>query len=506
MRLRSDKLLFAWFCTGVFVAACSGPVRMDGGGDTPDAVQLDGSDVVDPDAPPPDVAPDVGCPMGQALCAGRCVNLQTDLSHCGGCGVSCAAGQVCNGGMCMTECTAPRMMCGMPAMCVDTSSDSSNCGACGNACSGGQTCAGGMCGCNAPSMMCGMPATCVNTATDAANCGRCGNVCAGGTVCNMGTCGCPAGQAFCGGRCIDIQSDAMNCGACGTICGPGLACSMGRCACTGTRMMCGGRCIDTASDPANCGACGNTCAGGTVCTMGSCVCATGTTLCSGACVNTMTDRNHCSGCGRACGAGNVCVGGTCSMGVDVMILIGNTGSNGVGVGNARMTLPMRLVAPLLALSGVHVGVAASAEFPVGPYGGTGDRPFRGVLEPSRDMAALGIAISNVMAAGGGDAADGGIEGLAPLVGLPVHPTSSPMVCSPGRVAGGCWRPGSRRIIVFVTDDIFHNGPDPNPMGMGLYQPYMGIMPAPATWPRFQPRLNPPGPYTAASTSTARTAR
>lgn len=37
--------------------------------------------------------------------------------------------------------------------------------------------------------------------------------------------------------------------------------------------------------------------------------------------------------------------------------------------------------------------------------------------------------------------DAMVEGIASLVGLPVHPQGVAMTCSAGRVAGGCWRPG-----------------------------------------------------------------
>lgn len=39
----------------------------------------------------PDSAPDVVCPAGQRSCAGRCVDVQTDLMNCGACGTVCAA-------------------------------------------------------------------------------------------------------------------------------------------------------------------------------------------------------------------------------------------------------------------------------------------------------------------------------------------------------------------------------------------------------------------------------
>jgi pectate lyase C len=43
----------------------------------------------------------------EELCDGECVDLTSDTSHCGACGVACAAGQSCEDGTCTTEDTSP---------------------------------------------------------------------------------------------------------------------------------------------------------------------------------------------------------------------------------------------------------------------------------------------------------------------------------------------------------------------------------------------------------------
>jgi hypothetical protein len=40
------------------------------------------------------------CKKGQKRCGGRCRNLQTDNTNCGGCGVVCPIGLPCLGGAC----------------------------------------------------------------------------------------------------------------------------------------------------------------------------------------------------------------------------------------------------------------------------------------------------------------------------------------------------------------------------------------------------------------------
>jgi hypothetical protein len=167
-------------------------------------------------------------------------------------------------------------------------------------------------------------------------------------------------------------------------------------------------------------------------------------FCGGACRDVQRDSNNCGSCGFVCPTGQACGTGTCRAAVDVTILIDTTGSNATGVSNARSYLPSRLVAPLLALSNVQIGVSYTAEFPDTRYGSTGDRPFTGVIEPTNIAGTINTAINNTMAAGGGDAADAMVEGMAPLVGLSVTTYSQALVCSSGRVPGGCWRAGRPR--------------------------------------------------------------
>jgi hypothetical protein len=75
------------------------------------------------------------------MCAGQCVNTQTDSNNCGGCGQSCGVtGTSCSQGTC--QCTAPQVVCNN--RCVDVTKDQSNCGFCGHNCQG-NPCTAGLC-------------------------------------------------------------------------------------------------------------------------------------------------------------------------------------------------------------------------------------------------------------------------------------------------------------------------------------------------------------------------
>lgn len=166
-----------------------------------------------------------GCALGLELCAGVCVSLATDSANCGGCGLSCPAGQHCSSGSC--GCPAGLSSCG--GACVDLSSDAANCGACELACAEPQVCSQGVCSasCAAGETLCGR--ACVDLSSHLTNCGECGFVCGSGMACVAGSCACPLGLTDCGNACVSLASDAANCGDCGQLCPAGAACVSGTC-------------------------------------------------------------------------------------------------------------------------------------------------------------------------------------------------------------------------------------------------------------------------------------
>ena len=274
-----------------------------------------------------------GSSCNGVVCAGSCVDTNSDPSFCGSCVNSCDdSAPKCMAGSCVAECVEPFVECDTNS-CVDTSTDPNNCGSCGGACSEGQLCSQGSCvdSCDPDSATpTECSGSCVSLANDPLNCGACGEACTSGEVCSAGQCAdsCADGLTACCGKCVDTNSDPEHCGGCADGCdsggaaatnGPcadGEVCDNGVCAasCSSGLEDCGGACVDLQTDSTNCGSCGTLCGSGLVCANGSCSnsgCDTGKTECSGSCVNLQNDPGHCGSCGNACGSGEQCSVGLC---------------------------------------------------------------------------------------------------------------------------------------------------------------------------------------------------
>lgn len=314
------------------------------------------------------------CPSAQTCCSGACVDTQANTAACGVCDRRCsvpnAAATCLNGSCAVGTCTAPFRDCNTRATdgCeANTQSDLSHCGDCGMACppraNATVTCAAGTCGftCSAGFADCDdIPGNgCeVDTRSSTTHCGRCGGACslANATAsCVAGACGiaaCTAGFGDCDGNApngceTDLRTSVSHCGTCPAAC-PGApnaipACAAGMCAitCTAGFAECDGRAgngceVDTRTSATHCGGCGRTCmlpnataaCAGSICTVGTC--ATGFADCDGVAsngceVDTRSSAGNCGACGRACAFANAAAG--CAASACVL------GACGVGFGN-----------------------------------------------------------------------------------------------------------------------------------------------------------------------------
>jgi len=258
----------------------------------------------------------LSCPEGMTECEGVCRDLQTDIYNCGMCGLTCASGNVCVDGSCTPDCPEGYTNC--TGVCKNLQNDPANCGDCGNACASGEVCFSGTCTFECPEPYIDCSGSCADLDIDHLNCGACGAACLSGQICDAGTCAnsCLAGLTLCSGACADLMRDPENCGSCATRCGSGDVCYDGTCiaACPGGFTDCSGSCRDLNSDRLNCGACETECVEGEICDSGTCTltCDTGLVDCSGVCSDLANDPDNCGTCGTICAVDEACVSGSCA--------------------------------------------------------------------------------------------------------------------------------------------------------------------------------------------------
>lgn len=91
------------------------------------------------------------CPAeNEQMCAGSCVDVTTDVDHCGECGHECHteadAEPMCDAGQCSFSCVDDALdACLEFDVCVDLETDEDHCGECGHACGDDGPCVGGVC-------------------------------------------------------------------------------------------------------------------------------------------------------------------------------------------------------------------------------------------------------------------------------------------------------------------------------------------------------------------------
>jgi hypothetical protein len=259
------------------------------------------------------------------------IDFASNLDHCGQCRNRCCPspseceGDRCNNGTCRCNggpaCQGrPTNACCGPSGCIDLTTNLEHCGQCGKRCAPGEYCRAdhervAVCVCphepdqgacdNSPGGSCCPGAGCVNINTDVDHCGRCGNDCAAGPrpqgdSCSNGNCRCGPNREQCApGQwctgvlnpeegscgCANLMEDEEHCGNCWTQCDTNETCQSGTCRCGSggsncrgqpNNFCCGGSsCVNLVSDENNCGTCGNRCRPGEQCQNGQCRCANG---------------------------------------------------------------------------------------------------------------------------------------------------------------------------------------------------------------------------------------
>ncbi len=123
-------------------------VNPDGSTDNPDGAAEDGGSDDGSVVPPPlcmgpSSPSNCVCGIGTVPCNGTCVDLMSDNTNCGMCGMACPVTQFCSFGQCGDICTLPLVFCN--GGCVDFTSDDNNCMSCGRQCAATAQCIDSQC-------------------------------------------------------------------------------------------------------------------------------------------------------------------------------------------------------------------------------------------------------------------------------------------------------------------------------------------------------------------------
>ena len=180
---------------------------------------------------------------------------------------------------------------------------------------------------------------------------------------------------------------------------------------------------------------------------------------------------------------------------DVVFNMDTTGSMGGSIDSLKNSLET-LIIPFLArrITDVGVGISRFDDFPCDPYGWNGDRPFELMQRVTTNPSAAQVAVTRLVATGGGDGPESGIESLYQLATgegrvipdcndedddeeddevVRMFDASLAHVegVSDGTIGGAGFRDTTVRIIVQITDNSTHSlgvvppaGTDPYPYG------------------------------------------
>ena len=90
------------------------------------------------------------CPAGLTACGLLCFDVSADPLNCGGCGIPCTAGQICQDGAC--QCVS-----GLTCNGACVAADGTHCGDCTTICQPGDVCSNGACSGSAPTLVTSAP-------------------------------------------------------------------------------------------------------------------------------------------------------------------------------------------------------------------------------------------------------------------------------------------------------------------------------------------------------------
>jgi len=157
--------------------------------------------------------------------------------------------------------------------------------------------------------------------------------------------------------------------------------------------------------------------------------------------------------------------------IDVFMLMDVTGSMGEELAEIADRLRTD-IAPAIytTIPDTQFGIGTFADFPMTPYGESGDSPYELRLPMTGDLVATQNVLDSLSANGGGDNHETQVEALYQVatgegLGEYIEPRAG---CLSGGAGGPCFRRDAQSTIMLFTDAPFHGGPSSRRTGAGDY--------------------------------------
>lgn len=146
---------------------------------------------------------------------------------------------------------------------------------------------------------------------------------------------------------------------------------------------------------------------------------------------------------------------------DIVVSIDTTGSMAGEISNVRNTIVNTIGAARVLVPDTEFAVADWRDFPLAPFGNSGDSPWVLRQPMTASIPAVLTAMGVLSAAGGNDLPESGYEALFQLgTGLGIAWTGGSVPAYTGTGLGGVgFRPGSMRVVFHVTDASAHASTD-----------------------------------------------
>ncbi len=160
---------------------------------------------------------------------------------------------------------------------------------------------------------------------------------------------------------------------------------------------------------------------------------------------------------------------------DVYFLVDTTGSMWNVIDELQLTISDPIIPGLTgAVPDLRLGVGHFEDYPVSPYGSSGDASYENIANLDADPESMEAGVAAISSGGGSDFPESHVSALwtvargDPSATVPLQPEPS---CGAAYFGYPCFRPGSLPVILMFTDALFHNGPrNENPYGAGIGAP------------------------------------